>query len=82
MGVHAMRASSVDEVNEAMAHCMSTKGPHLIEVMTRPVRDMTNIPAPELSSELAPAIASAILTSGPLPAFDATMTLDEAYGAA
>ena len=41
---------------------------------------MTNKPAPELSSELAPAIASAILTSGPLPAFDATMTLDEAYG--
>ena len=41
---------------------------------------MINKPAPELSSELTPAIASAILTSGPLPAFDATMTLDEAYG--
>lgn len=33
MGVHAMRASSVDEVNEAMAHCMGNKGPHLIEVI-------------------------------------------------
>ena len=33
MGVHAMRASSVDEVNQAMAHCMGTKGPHLIEVI-------------------------------------------------
>ena len=29
----AMRASSVDEVNEAMAHCMGNKGPHLIEVI-------------------------------------------------
>ena len=33
MGVHAMRASSVDEVNQAMAHCMGNEGPHLIEVM-------------------------------------------------
>jgi 2-keto-4-pentenoate hydratase len=41
---------------------------------------MTNNPAPGLSPELAPAIASAILVGGPLPAFDATMTLDEAYG--
>jgi 2-keto-4-pentenoate hydratase len=41
---------------------------------------MTNNPAPELSSQLAPAIASAILVGGPVPAFDATMTLDEAYG--
>ena len=37
---------------------------------------MTNNPAPELS----PAIASAILAGAPLPTFDATMTLDEAYG--
>ena len=41
---------------------------------------MTNNPAPELSPELAPAIASAILAGAPLPTFDATMTLDEAYG--
>ena len=33
MGVHAMRASSVDEVNQAMAYCMGTKGPQLIEVI-------------------------------------------------
>ena len=38
---------------------------------------MTNNPA---LSELAPAIASAILAGAPLPTFDATMTLDEAYG--
>ncbi len=37
---------------------------------------MTNNPAPEL----APAIASAILAGEQLPTFDATMTLDEAYG--
>ena len=41
---------------------------------------MTNNPAPELSPQLAPAIASAILAGAPLPTFDATMTLDEAYG--
>ena len=41
---------------------------------------MTNNSAPELSSELAPAIASAILTGAPLPTFDVTMTLDDAYG--
>lgn len=41
---------------------------------------MTNNPAPELSPELAPAIASAILAGAPLPTFDGTMTLDEAYG--
>ena len=40
---------------------------------------MTNNSVPELSSELAPAIASAILTGAPLPTFDVTMTLDEAY---
>ena len=40
---------------------------------------MTNNPAPELSLQLAPAIASAILAGAPLPTFDATMTLDEAY---
>jgi acetolactate synthase-1/2/3 large subunit len=33
MGVHAMRASSVDGVNQAMVHCMGNKGPHLIEVI-------------------------------------------------
>ena len=37
---------------------------------------MANNPAPEL----APAIASAILAGEQLPTFDATMTLDEAYG--
>ena len=37
---------------------------------------MTNNPAPEL----APSIASAILAGEQLPTFDATMTLDEAYG--
>ena len=37
---------------------------------------MTNNSLPELS----PAIASAILAGAPLPTFDATMTLDEAYG--
>ena len=41
---------------------------------------MTNKPAPELSPELGPAIASAILAGAQLPTFDATMTLDEAYG--
>ena len=40
---------------------------------------MTNNSAPELSPQLAPAIASAILAGTPLPTFDATMTLDEAY---
>ena len=35
--------------------------------------------APEHAHELAPAIASAILKGTPLPAFDATLTLDEAY---
>jgi len=33
MGVNAMRASSVDDVNRAMKYCMENKGPHLIEVM-------------------------------------------------
>jgi 2-keto-4-pentenoate hydratase len=33
----------------------------------------------ELAPELAPAIASAILAGAPLPPFEATMTLDEAY---
>ena len=37
---------------------------------------MTNNSTPELSPEL----ASAILTGAPLPTFDVTMTLDEAYG--
>lgn len=37
---------------------------------------MANNPAPELAS----AIASAILAGEQLPTFDATMTLDEAYG--
>ena len=37
---------------------------------------MTKNPAPEL----APAIASAILAGAPLPTFDVTVTLDEAYG--
>ena len=41
---------------------------------------MTNNLAPELSPQLAPAIASAILAGAPLPTFDATMTLDGAYG--
>ena len=41
---------------------------------------MTNNPAPELSPQLAPAIASAILGGAQLPTFDDTMTLDEAYG--
>ena len=41
---------------------------------------MTNNPAPQLSPQLAPAISSAILAGAPLPPFEATMTLDEAYG--
>ena len=41
---------------------------------------MTNNSLPEPSPELAPAIASAILAGAPLPTFDATITLDEAYG--
>ena len=41
---------------------------------------MTNNSVSELSPELAPAIASAILAGAPLPTFDATITLDEAYG--
>ncbi|MEC8565613.1 MAG: hypothetical protein VXY46_03120 [Pseudomonadota bacterium] len=41
---------------------------------------MTNNSVPELSPQLAPAIASAIVAGVPLPTFDVTMTLDEAYG--
>lgn len=33
MGVHAMKAVTAEEINQAVSHCMRNKGPHLIEVM-------------------------------------------------
>lgn len=33
MGIQAMRATTTEEFNDHFAHCMATKGPHLIEVI-------------------------------------------------
>lgn len=33
MGIEGMRATTTEEFNDLFAHCMATKGPHLIEVI-------------------------------------------------